>query len=110
MEIRLLPRSSGEGVLRAEWPDRPRWGRDSVQESSGPHSKDGINRREFTRRAFSVAMSTVAGSGLTAALGARRARAQTKSSGEVVVCTWGGSYTESQKKAFFDPFEQETGI
>ena len=51
------------------------------------------------------------GRGLAGALGARAAWAQAaKSSGEVVVCTWGGSYTESQKKAFFDPFEQETGI
>lgn len=28
----------------------------------------------------------------------------------LTVVTWGGPYEESQKKAFFDPFEQETGI
>src|SRR5215831_3383598 len=78
-----------------------------VAQRNGPHRTDGISRREFHRRALGVAMSA---GGLTAALGSRRAPAQTKGSGEVVVCTWGGSYTESQKKAFFDPFEQETGI
>ena len=70
----------------------------------------GITRRQFSRRALGAAV-TVTGPGLAGALGARAAWAQAaKSSGEVVVCTWGGSYTESQKKAFFDPFEQETGI
>jgi putative spermidine/putrescine transport system substrate-binding protein len=72
--------------------------------------KDGITRRQFNRRALGAAVA-VTGPGLAGALGARAAWAQAaKSSGEVVVCTWGGSYTESQKKAFFDPFEQETGI
>src|SRR5262245_54654564 len=56
-------------------------------------------------------MSAVAGPGLASALAVQPARAQTlRGSGEVVVCTWGGSYTEAQKKAFFDPFEKETGI
>ena len=26
------------------------------------------------------------------------------------MCTWGGTYTEAQRKFFFDPFERETGI
>ena len=29
---------------------------------------------------------------------------------EVVVCSWGGAYTDAQRKAFFDPFERQTGI
>jgi len=28
----------------------------------------------------------------------------------LTVVTWGGPYEQSQKTAFFDPFEQETGI
>lgn len=33
-----------------------------------------------------------------------------KGSGELVVASTGGSFTEAQTKAFFEPFEQETGI
>ncbi len=35
------------------------------------------------------------------------ARAQPK---QLVVCSWGGSYQEAQRKAMFEPFEKETGI
>ena len=31
-------------------------------------------------------------------------------SGRVVVCTWGGSYLEAQRSAFFRPFSEATGI
>src|SRR5262249_8477424 len=49
--------------------------------------------------------------GLVEAVLGRPAGAQAlKGTGEVVVCTWGGSYTDSQRKAFFDPFEKESGI
>jgi putative spermidine/putrescine transport system substrate-binding protein len=81
-----------------------------VERRSKAQRLDGITRREFNRRTLGVAMAAASGSGLVSGVGGRPARAQTKGSGEVVVCTWGGSYTDSQKKAFFDPFEQETGI
>lgn len=29
---------------------------------------------------------------------------------EIVICSWGGSYQANQKKAFFTPFENSTGI
>jgi len=29
---------------------------------------------------------------------------------EIVVCTWGGDFSKTEKIAFFDPFEKETGI
>ncbi|PYM39204.1 MAG: hypothetical protein DME12_19570 [Candidatus Rokuibacteriota bacterium] len=29
---------------------------------------------------------------------------------QIVVCSWGGSYQDSQREAFFKPFEKETGI
>src|SRR5262245_57539354 len=83
-------------------------GEEIVEQRSRQPRTNGITRRQFNHRALGVAISAVAGSGL--AVGVRRARAQAKATGEVVVCTWGGSYTESQKKACFDPFEQETGI
>ena len=46
--------------------------------------------------------------GLAAAVAPRTARAQSK--GEVVICGWGGSLQEAERKAFFQPFEKETGI
>lgn len=30
--------------------------------------------------------------------------------GEVIVCSWGGSFQEIQREHIFDPFEEETGI
>jgi len=35
---------------------------------------------------------------------------KTGQKGQVVVCSYGGSYQEAQRKAFFEPFEKETGI
>jgi len=29
---------------------------------------------------------------------------------EIVVCVWGGEFTKTERAAFFDPFEKETGI
>lgn len=37
-------------------------------------------------------------------------KSKTTTSKEVVVCSYGGSYQEAQRKAFFEPFEKETGI
>src|SRR5262249_11947401 len=73
-----------------------------VEQRTEPDRRDRITRRQFSRRALGVAVSAVAGAGLASTLRPRSAPAQTpRGSGEVVVCTWGGSYTESQKKAFF---------
>ena len=68
----------------------------------GAMARTGIGRRDFVGRAIGAA---AAAAGFAAA--PRRARGQ---GGEVVVCTWGGTYTEAQRKFFFDPFERETGI
>jgi putative spermidine/putrescine transport system substrate-binding protein len=58
-----------------------------------------ISRRRFV---------TLAGSGLaTGPFVLRHARASNK---EVVVCSWGGTYQKALRKAYFDPFEKETGI
>ena len=65
----------------------------------------GIDRRSF-----------VVGSalGLTSLLGRRAFAADEadalKGSGKVVVCTWGGSYTDAQVAALFKPFSDATGI
>ncbi len=45
-----------------------------------------------------------------AARAAEDVAALLKGSGQVVVCTWGGSYTDAQRKTMFDPFTQATGI
>jgi putative spermidine/putrescine transport system substrate-binding protein len=71
----------------------------------------GISRRDFARGALAFGVAVAALPSAVTEILTRPAGAQPlKGSGEVVVCTWGGSYTESQKKAFFDPFETETGI
>src|SRR5438034_7326993 len=72
--------------------------------------RGGISRRAFIRRACWLGLSAAAVPGLVVEFLTSPARGQTKGTGEVVVCTWGGSYADAQKKAFFDPFEQETGI
>lgn len=70
-----------------------------------------IGRREFGRRALRLGLGASALPALVTAVLGRRADAQAlRGSGEVVVCTWGGSYAEAQKKAFFEPFEKESGI
>lgn len=72
-----------------------------------------LDRRGFLCRAAGLGVSAAALPAVVTAVlgGGRRAEAQgLKGTGEVVVCTWGGSYTESQRKAFFDPFEKESGI
>ena len=75
------------------------------------HHEGAMSRREFGRRALALGASAAALPGLVSTVLGRRAEAQAlRGTGEVVVCTWGGTYTESQRKAFFDPFERETGI
>jgi putative spermidine/putrescine transport system substrate-binding protein len=66
-----------------------------------------LGRRAFLRRALGAGVATV---GASLALDRRSAHAQAAGSGEVVVCTWGGTYTEAQRRFFFDPFERETGL
>jgi putative spermidine/putrescine transport system substrate-binding protein len=63
-----------------------------------------LSRRHWLHGAGAGAAAALA----TAAVPARRARAQGK--GEVVICGWGGSLQEAERKAFFQPFERETGI
>jgi hypothetical protein len=59
------------------------------------HRGTTISRRQLGRGALGATAVTL--------LGRRRAQAQPlRGTGEVVVCTWGGSYAEAQKKAFFE--------
>lgn len=65
-----------------------------------------ITRRHFmAAAAASVALPATIRSALAAA-----DISALKGSGQVVVCSWGGGYTDSQKKAFFDGFSKATGI
>jgi putative spermidine/putrescine transport system substrate-binding protein len=60
----------------------------------------------ITRRRFVVGAAAC----LAAATGPfvpRHARAAGK---ELVVCSWGGAYQKALRRAYFDPFEKETGI
>jgi putative spermidine/putrescine transport system substrate-binding protein len=69
-----------------------------------------ISRREFVRRALLLGVSAAAIPGLVVEFLSSPVRAQTGGGGELVVCSWGGKYTNAQKGAFFDPFEKDTGI
>jgi putative spermidine/putrescine transport system substrate-binding protein len=61
-----------------------------------------ISRRRFARLAAGALAGASAGPFVL-----RHARAQAK---ELVVCSWGGAYQKALRKAYFDPFEKETGI
>jgi putative spermidine/putrescine transport system substrate-binding protein len=70
-----------------------------------------VTRREFMRRALLLGLSTAALPGLITSFAASPASAQQiKGTGEVVVCSWGGAYTDAQRASFFDPFERESGV
>ncbi len=60
-----------------------------------------VSRRDFLK---------VTGLGLGLAPSVFVPRLAQAAKGEIVVCSWGGSYQDSQREAFFKPFEQETGI
>jgi putative spermidine/putrescine transport system substrate-binding protein len=61
-------------------------------------------RRTSSRRAV---LQGVAAAAILAPLTLRRASAE---SGEVVYATWGGSWADAMRKAWFEPFTQMTGI
>ncbi len=63
------------------------------------------NRRGFLGAAAVLVAVAAAGASLGSA-GAEQAGGR----GRVVIVSWGGSYQEAQRKAFFEPFEKETGI
>ncbi len=63
--------------------------------------------KHHTRRSV---VRSIGCAGLTAALGpfvSRAARAQEK---QIVLSSWGGSFQEALRKAYFEPFTKETGV
>ncbi|MBV8472350.1 MAG: ABC transporter substrate-binding protein [Hyphomicrobiales bacterium] len=88
-----------------------------------PHAAD-FGRREFLRATGQLGLSAVALAELGKLLGPALALAadaghlpeitrvpdRLKGKGEVRVCSWGGALQEAQRKAYFQPFEQSTGI
>jgi len=72
-----------------------------------PQSKGG--RRAVARLlvVIGLALSAVAVAGRVLAADPAQVL---KGSGDVVVCTWGGSYTDAQVSALFDPFTKLSGI
>jgi putative spermidine/putrescine transport system substrate-binding protein len=58
----------------------------------------------YTRRDVLGVGATI---GLAALVGARRGEAQ---GGRIVYATWGGSWEQAARKAWFDPFTKKTGI
>ena len=70
-----------------------------------------VGRREFLKKGaqFGIAASAL-GAGTFFKVPPARAAKSLKGSGQVVVCGWGGSFQDSQRKAIFEPFTKETGI
>ena len=68
-----------------------------------------MGKKKITRREFIKGTALAAGA---AAVGphifVRKATAA--SNKKLVICSYGGSYQASQRKAFFEPFQKETGI
>jgi len=64
-------------------------------------SRPGMSRRDIL---------ALTGAGGAAALTGTLPRHGSAQNGTVVVGTWGGTYTEAQTAAFFEPFTQATGV
>jgi len=58
-----------------------------------------MHRRDFLIGAGSLAVASAAGT-----------PAQAQTPGKVVICSWGGSFMDAQREAFFAPYKKETGI
>ncbi len=64
----------------------------------------------LSRRHVLMGMGALATAGLAPRIGFAQDYSRLKGSGEVVVCTWGGSSTEIMKDVWFSPFSKTTGI
>lgn len=68
--------------------------------------KHGISRRQM--------LGGVGAAVLATGIGTRKASAQApqalKGDGNVVVCNWGGGYSDTMKRVWFEPFSKGTGI
>jgi putative spermidine/putrescine transport system substrate-binding protein len=70
-----------------------------------------LSRREFLVKGAQAGMvASVLGSGTLFSVPPARAAKSLKGKGEVIVCSWGGSFQDFQRKAIFEPFTKETGI
>jgi putative spermidine/putrescine transport system substrate-binding protein len=69
-----------------------------------------LNRRKFLVTTGAGAVAALAPSGFARAQNNPAAANLLKGSGEVVVATWGGAYTDLNRRAYFEPFEKATGI
>src|SRR5689334_13262781 len=75
-------------------------------EQEGSEMQNRIDRRVFVIGSVASA-ALLASKGGAAAAGSIEAL---KGSGKVVVCTWGGSYTDAQIATLFKPFTEAEGI
>ena len=71
---------------------------------SGENQTGEVSRRQFLRTGVAAAAGAS-----SFFIGGQFSRVRA-AKGEVVICGWGGSLQEAERKAFFQPFEQETGI
>jgi putative spermidine/putrescine transport system substrate-binding protein len=70
-----------------------------------------MNRREFLQKGAKIGIAASAlGSSSFLNIPPARAEKPLKGTGQVVVCTWGGSFQDAQRETIFKPFTKETGI
>jgi len=65
-----------------------------------------MGKSRFSRRQF----LKVTGAGLIGASLMPLANGWADKKNEIIVCSWGGGYQKALRKAYYDPFEKETGI
>lgn len=64
--------------------------------------RSGISRRTFVKQASLASAATTLGYGLAPTVSAQ--------SNSFVICTFGGQTFDAHRKAYFEPFEKETGL
>ena len=93
--------------------------RNRIGTESTANGRRGYSRREVLKSATAAGLS-LAGANAIAGSAAGAATASpttlsipgsaTQDSGRIVYATWGGSWEEAIRKAWFDPFTEQTGI
>src|SRR5688572_27980425 len=70
-----------------------------------------MKAKNLTRAAIALILAVgVAGLAAPTQPGAAQPAASQPSTDKLVIVSWGGSYQEAQRKAFFEPFQTSSGI
>lgn len=70
----------------------------------------GRNNSQVRRRTWTVAVATATAVALTGCAAGSGSPADGDGPGEIVVASYGGAFQDAQSTAYFEPFQEETGI